>query len=325
MATSAEYLSAQRINAFLFWISRTKTVDIVIHRSEGFPVYQRFVKIRNNDPLTLVSSVVGVAPNFSYFCSTDDVIAGIGFVPEKAMNGGGRPYSFGTGYIMRMVSVRGFVFAGRRDSSPMKFPGDFRCRLSIRRQRKDQLHGFRRFAVRLHASVGPLPVSIGTDFALILTSLHLRIFCAPGFDRHIPAVILVDEILEGHIHPARVSMKRRAVIAVADGDKAGMKQGKDLFEEIAGFDAVPSEAGEVLDNDAVDPVLPDQLDHALDLRPFKIGAGVAVVHKFKDLRMSGFGQSGGVFVKRQLLILDAHALVFRVLDGQPDIERDHIG
>ena len=65
--------------------------------------------------------------------------------------------------------------------------------------------------------------------------------------------------------------------------------------------------------------------HDRNVPVFREAVQVAVVHKFEDLRVSGFGQSGGKFVKRQLLILDVHALVFHVLDGQPDIGRNHIG
>ena len=46
---------------------------------------------------------------------------------------------------------------------------------------------------------------------------------------------------------------------ITHGDKTGTEQGKYLFDEIAGFNAVPSKPGKVLDDDAVNFALPHKL------------------------------------------------------------------
>ena len=82
-----------------------------------------------------------------------------------------------------------------------------------------------------------------------------------------------------------------------------------IFDEIAGFNAVSSEAGKILDDDAVDLIGPYQLNELLYLRTLKIRAAISVVDELRDLRVQGFGHGGRVFVENKALILNAQTVV----------------
>lgn len=61
--------------------------------------------------------------------------------------------------------------------------------------------------------------------------------------------MVFDKILESYIHAAGIAFEIVGVKIVADGDKTGMEQREHTLNEIAGFDTVSPEAGEVLDDD----------------------------------------------------------------------------
>ena len=103
-----------------------------------------------------------------------------------------------------------------------------------------------------------------------------------------------------------------------------MEQREHALDEVAGFNAVSPEAGKVLDDDAVDLIGPHQLNELLYLRTLEIRAAVSVVDKLHDLRVQGFGHGRRVFMENKALIFNAQAIVLVVLDGEADVEGDHI-
>ncbi len=157
---------------------------------------------------------------------------------------------------MGVVTLGRLVLPRGGDVPTHQLPCDVRGIDALCGEAEDQLHNLCRLRVRLHASVHTLAVAVGTDFALIFPALHLGVLRAFRLDGHILAVILVDEVLESHVHAAGVALMMVAVVIIADGDEARMEQRKDPFHEIAGFDAVAPKAGEILDDDAVDFVGP---------------------------------------------------------------------
>ena len=159
---------------------------------------------------------------------------------------------------------------------------------------------------------------------MIFAPLHLGIFGTFGLDGHIPAVILADKILEGDIHAARIALVVVAVVVIADRDEPGMEQRENPLKEIAGFNAVAPEPGEVLDDDAVNSVLPNHLDQLLHLGTLKIGAAVAVVNELQNFGVERFRHSCCIFIQNKALVLDTHAVILVVLNGQPDIKGDYI-
>ena len=103
-----------------------------------------------------------------------------------------------------------------------------------------------------------------------------------------------------------------------------MEQREHTLDEIAGFNAVSSEAGKILDDDAVDLIGPYQLNELLYLRTLKIRAAISVVDELRDLRVQGFGHGSRVFVEDKALIFNAQAVVLVILDGEADVEGDYI-
>ena len=225
---------------------------------------------------------------------------------------------------MGFLALCNLVFSRGRNSPLVQFFGNAGSVLSFGGKLEDQQNHGGGFGVRLHSAIGTLAVAVGTNRALIFAPLHLGIFCAFGLDGHIPAVILADKVLEGHIHAAGIALVVVAVVIIADRDKPGVKQREYPLKEIAGFNAVASEPGKVLDDDAVNPVLPNHLNQLLHLGTLKIGAAVAVVNELQHFGVERFRHSCRVFVQHKALVLDTHAVIFEVLNGQPDIKGDHI-
>jgi len=103
-----------------------------------------------------------------------------------------------------------------------------------------------------------------------------------------------------------------------------MEQWEHTLDEIAGFNAVSSEAGKILDDDAVDLIGPHQLNELLYLRTLKICAAVPVVDELHNLRVQSFRHGSSVLVEDKALIFNAQAVVLVILDGEADVEGDYI-
>ena len=272
-------------------------------------------------------SVLQAASGAAYFENrplADHIHAGVAFVLQNAENGGCTPNPVAAGNIVGMIAVRRFVLAGGRDASAEQLPCDGGGVDALGGKLEDELHNGSSLRVRLHSAIGAFAVAVGTDFALILAALHLGVLGALGFNGHIAAVIFADEILERHVHAAGVTLEFAAVKIVADGNEAGMEQWEHTLDEIAGFNAVSSEAGKILDDDAVDLIGPYQLNELLYLRTLKIRAAISVVDELRDLRVQGFGHGSRVFVEDKALIFNAQAVVLVILDGEADVEGDYI-
>ena len=183
---------------------------------------------------------------------------------------------------MGMIASRRFVLAGGGNVPAEQLPRDGGGVDALGGKLEDELHNGSGFRVRLHSAIGAFSVAVRTDFALILTALHFGIFRALGLDGHITAVIFADKILESDIHAAGIALEIVGVKIIADGDKPGMEQRKHTLNEIAGFDAVSSEAREVLDDDAVNSICPHHFDQLLHLGAFKVRAAVTVVDELQD-------------------------------------------
>ena len=225
---------------------------------------------------------------------------------------------------MGVIAVRRFVLAGSGDVPAEQFPRDGSGVHATCGEAENELYNGCGIRVGFHSAIGAFAVAVGTDFALILAALHLGVLGTLGFDGHIAAVILADEILERHVHAAGVTLEFAAVKIVADGNEAGMEQREHALDKVAGFNAVSPEAGKILDDDAVDLIGPHQLNELLYLRTLKIRAAVPVVDELHDLRVQSFRQGSRVFVEDKALIFNAQAVVLVILDGEADVEGNHI-
>ena len=223
-----------------------------------------------------------------------------------------------------MIAVRRFVLAGGGDVSAEQLSRDGGGVDALGGKLEDELHNGSGLRVRLHSAIGAFAVAVGTNLALVLAALHLGVLGALGFNGHIAAVILADEILECYVHAAGVTLEFAAVKIVADGNEAGMEQWEHALDKVAGFNAVSPEAGKILDDDAVDLIGPHQLNELLYLRTLKICAAVPVVDELHDLRVQSFGHGSRVLVENKALIFNAQTVVLVVLDGEADVEGNHI-
>ena len=103
---------------------------------------------------------------------------------------------------MGMIAVGSLIFAGCRNITPEKLPRDGSGVHAACGKAENELHNGCGFRVGFHSAIGAFAVAVGTDFALILAALHLGVLGTLGFDGHIAAVILADEVLERHIYAA---------------------------------------------------------------------------------------------------------------------------
>ena len=193
-------------------------------------------------------SVLQAASGAAYFENrplADHIHAGVAFVLQNAENSGCTPNPVTAGNIVGMIAVRRFVLAGGRDASAKQLPRDGGGADALCGKLEDKLHNGSGLRVRLHSAIGAFAVAVGTDFALILAALHLGVLGALGFDGHIAAVIFADEILECYVHAAGVTLEFAAVKIVADGNESGVEQREHALNEVAGFNAVASEAGKI--------------------------------------------------------------------------------
>ena len=146
---------------------------------------------------------------------------------------------------MGVIAVRRFVLAGSGDVPAEQFPRDGSGVHATCGEAENELYNGCGIRVGFHSAIGAFAVAVGTDFALILAALHLGVLGTLGFDGHIAAVILADEILERHVHAAGVTLEFAAVKIVADGNESGVEQREHALNEVAGFNAVASEAGKI--------------------------------------------------------------------------------
>lgn len=100
------------------------------------------------------------------------------------------------GNIVGVIAVRRFVLAGSGDVPAEQFPRDGSGVHATCGEAENELYNGCGIWVGFHSAIGAFAVAVGTDFALILAALHLGVLGTLGFDGHIAAVILADEILE---------------------------------------------------------------------------------------------------------------------------------
>lgn len=146
-------------------------------------------------------------------------------------------------------------------------------------QLKDQPHIVGGLAVRLHPTVRPLAVAVGTLDALILAPAELHILGAFVLHGQVPAVEFADEVFECHVHPACVPMMIVAVELIPQGDESDVVQREHHLHKVPHFNGVAPEPGEVFHDDTIHAPGPHQLKQLLDGGPLEVGPAVAVVHE----------------------------------------------
>ncbi len=109
-----------------------------------------------------------------------------------------------------------------------------------------------------------------------------------GLDGNVPAVGFVHNVLDGYGQIVTAAFMG-GVDVIRDGNKADPISGEHPAQVASGFDVLPSQAGEVLYNDAVDLAIGDVLHHFLKRRTVKNNTAVTIVDFFGydlDVRVS---------------------------------------
>ncbi len=123
-----------------------------------------------------------------------------------------------------------------------------------------------------------LPISVNRKGAHKVAPFSLYRKLAPDFYGNVTAVRLVYQIFKGNQQTIHLSAFVLAVIIVVNGDKAYAKKRKNPFYVFPRLQIIPSEAGQVLHHDAINPSGSYLLHHLPESRPFKIGSRKTVVH-----------------------------------------------
>ena len=135
--------------------------------------------------------------------------------------------------------------------------------------------------------------------------------------RDVPGILGVEDIFHGQEH---VIPPLFAVHVVVDGDEAHPPGGKLPLQIPAHLNIVPAEAGQVLDQHAVDPSPGNVLLHAAEGGAVKVGAGIAVI--LIEVRQAQLRVGLQILLQKLALVGDAVALrLVPVLPGQAQITR----
>ena len=169
------------------------------------------------------------------------------------------------------------------------------------------------FLIWLHTSVRTLLITVRANHALIFATTHFSVLGTLGFHRHIPAVTLTDQILEGNIDSTCVAFEIGSIKIVADGDEAGVIQRKYPLDKVAGFNAVATKSGKILYDNTVDLTGLYHRQKFLHSRSFKVCAAVTVVYKFQDLAVLIFREGHSLFAEDQLLVWNTQTFRPKVL------------
>ena len=146
---------------------------------------------------------------------------------------------------------------------------------------KNVLHCFRCQFVhdQLAMIAGVLLVSIGCKTSHKITAFSLDRKLALDFDGNVPAVRIVEQVPHWD-HDGIAGLPRRlTVIVVRHCNQPNPHDRKNAFQITSHFNVIPSKAGQIFHQNAVDSPLFQFPEQVLERRPFKVRAGVTIVHK----------------------------------------------
>ena len=173
-AAATEGFAFQRVvPLFLVWLGKAELAGL--HGIKHGFLYDGRVMVGDDVPRFSVLQAASGAAYFENRPLADHIHAGVAFVLQNAENGGRTPNPVTAGNIVGMIAVRRFVLAGGRDVPAEQLPCDGGGVDALGGKLEDELHNGSGLRVRLHSAIGAFAIAVGTDFALILTALHLGI------------------------------------------------------------------------------------------------------------------------------------------------------
>ena len=185
---------------------------------------------------------------------------------------------------------------------------------------KNVLHCFRCQFVhdQLGMIAGVLLVSIGCKTSHKITAFSLDRKLALDFDGNVPAVRIVEQVPHWD-HDGIAGLPRRlTVIVVRHCNQPNPHDRKNAFQITSHFNVIPSKAGQIFHQNAVDGPLLQFPEQVLERRPFKVRAGVTIVHKL--IHDAQFRVICDIGFQHGPLVCNAVALgLITILTGQAQI------
>ena len=165
---------------------------------------------------------------------------------------------------------------------------------------------------------GVLLVSIGCKTSHKITAFPLDRKLALDFDGNVPAVRIVEQVPHWD-HDGIAGLPRRlTVIVVRHGNQPDPHDRKNAFQITSRFNVIPSKAGQIFHQNTVDGPLLQFPKQSLERRPFKVRAGVTIVHKL--IHDAQFRVICGIGFQHGPLVCNAVALcLITILTGQAQI------
>ena len=163
-----------------------------------------------------------------------------------------------------------------------------------------------------------LPVSIRCKAPHKIAAFALNHKLALDLDGNVPAVRIVEQVPHWN-HDGIAGLPRRlTVIVVRHCNQPNPHDRKNAFQITSHFNVIPSKAGQIFHQNAVDGPLLQFPEQVLERRPFKVRAGVAIVHKL--IHDAQFRVVCGIGFQQGALVCNAVALcLITILTGQAQI------
>ena len=165
---------------------------------------------------------------------------------------------------------------------------------------------------------GVLLVSIGCKTSHKITAFPLDRKLALDLDGNIPAVGIVEQIPHRN-HDGIAGLPRRlTVIVVCHSNQPDSHDRENTFQITSHFNIVSPESGQIFHQNTVDGPLLQFPEQVLERRPFKVRAGVTIIHKL--VHNTQFRVVCGIGFKQGALVCNAVALcLITILTGQAQI------
>ena len=123
------------------------------------------------------------------------------------------------------------------------------------------------------------PVAVGCKTSHKIAALSLYRKLTLDFDGNVPAVGIVEQVPHWD-HDGIAGLPRGlAVIVVRHCNQPDSHDRENPFQIASHFNVIPSKAGQIFHQNAVDSPLFQFPEQVLERRPFKVRAGVTIVHK----------------------------------------------
>ena len=166
---------------------------------------------------------------------------------------------------------------------------------------------------------GVLLVSIRCKAPHKIAALPLYRKLTLDFDGNIPTVGIVEQIPHRN-HDGIAGLPRRlAVIIIRHCNQPDPHDRKNAFQITSHFNVIPSKAGQIFHQNAVDSPLFQFPEQVLERRPFKVRAGVTIVHKL--IHNTQFRVVCGIGFKQGALVCNTVALcLITILTRQAQVQ-----